>query len=91
MEKVTITLSFEKEKLDAMAVFLADENTTVQQKMQSLLQQLYEESVPADVRKFLEAKSNGGKSRRTAAAPRTRPASKPKTETEKEDTEHEQP
>lgn len=91
MEKVTITLSFEKEKLDAMAVFLSDEDTTVQKKMESLLQQLYEQTVPDDVRKFVEAKNSGGKSRRSAAAQRPRPASKPKTVTEKEDADHEQP
>lgn len=38
MEKATITLSFEKEKLDAMAVFLSDENTTVQKKLEASLQ-----------------------------------------------------
>ena len=89
MEKVTITLSFEKEKLDAMAVFLSDENTTVQKKLEDSLQQLYEQAVPDEVRKFVEATS-GGKPRRGSAAPRPRPASRPKTITEKEVTGHEQ-
>lgn len=82
MEKVTISLSFEKEKLDAMAVFLADEHTTVQKKLEASLQQLYEQTVPDDVRKFVEVTS-GGKPRRAAPAkPRTAPKAQPTTKKE---------
>ena len=88
MEKATITLSFEKEKLDAMAVFLSDENTTVQKKLEASLHQLYEQTVPDEVRKFVEATS-GGKPRRGSAAPRPRPVNKPKTITPKTITEKE--
>ena len=57
MEKVTITLTFEKEQLDALEHFLKKENTTVQKRMDETLKQLYEKSVPEAVREYLESRS----------------------------------
>lgn len=88
MEKTTVSISFEKEKLDAMTVFLSEENSTVQKKLEEDLQRLYEETVPEEVRKFVEARSST-RPRRSAAKPR--PAVKPNPAAQKEVSEHEQP
>lgn len=69
MEKVTITLTFEKEQLDALEHFLKKENTTVQKRMDETLKQLYEKSVPEAVREYLESRSA------PAARPRRPPRS----------------
>lgn len=90
MEKTTLSIMFEKEKLDAMAVFLNEENSTVQKKLEESLQRLYEETVPEAVRKFVEVR-NGGKPKRVPASAKTRPAKKPTPVVQKEAADHEQP
>ena len=57
MEKNEITLSFDSERMDALAFYLTKENSTVQKKMDEALRQLYEQSVPAPVREYLDAKA----------------------------------
>lgn len=57
MKKVEITLSFDEEKLEALEFVLRKEKTTVKKKLDEALVQLYEQSVPEPVRKYLESKS----------------------------------
>ena len=57
MEKNEITLSFDSERMDALAFYLAKENSTVQKKMEEALKQLYEQTVPEPVREYLDAKN----------------------------------
>lgn len=90
MNKVSLTLSFEKEKLEAMDLFLKKTDSSVQKKMEDALKKLYEEVVPEPVREYVDAKS-GGKPKRPAPAPKPKPASKPQTEPKKETVRHEQP
>jgi len=57
MEKSEITLSFDSEKMNAMAIYLKKEDTNVQEKMDEALRQLYEQAVPETVREYLDAKA----------------------------------
>ncbi len=57
MEKSEITLSFDSERMRAMTIYLKMENTTVQEKMEEAMQQLYESTVPEPVREYLDAVS----------------------------------
>lgn len=54
MEKSEITLSFDSERMRALTIYLKMENTTVQEKMDEAMRQLYEKSVPEPVREFLD-------------------------------------
>ena len=49
MEKNEITLSFDGERMRALTIYLKMENTTVQEKMDEAMRQLYEKSVPEPV------------------------------------------
>jgi len=74
MEKNEITLSFDSERMDALAFYLTKENSTVQKKMDEALKQLYEQTVPEPVREYLDAKNA------PAARPKRPPRpSQPKT------------
>ena len=54
MEKNEITLSFDGERMRALTIYLKMENTTVQEKMDEAMRQLYEQSVPEPVREYLD-------------------------------------
>ena len=57
MENNEIKLSFDSEKLEALAFYLKKENSTVQKKMAEALRLLYEQTVPEPLREYLDAKS----------------------------------
>lgn len=57
MEKNEITLSFDSERMRALTIYLKMENTTVQEKMDEAMRQLYENTVPEPVREYLDAVS----------------------------------
>ncbi len=67
MNKTEITLSMETEKLDALAYFLAKENTTPQKTLAGTLEELYQTHVPEAMREYIESR---------AAAPAARPRPK---------------
>ena len=72
MEKVTITLTIEEEKLKALDVFLKKENTNVKKRLDEALQQLYESTVPEAVREYVGYKIGAAardRSRRHAPRP----------------------
>lgn len=87
MGKVSITLSFEEDKLEAMEICLKKDGSCLQKKMEETLKKLYEEVVPEPVREFVDAKA-GGKPKRPAPPPKPKPA---KAEPRKETATHEQP
>ena len=67
MDKVTITLTIEEEKMKALDAFLRRENTTVKKRLDEALQQLYESTVPEAVREYVGYKlgaANRDRSRR---------------------------
>lgn len=57
MENNEIKLSFDSEKMEALAFYLKKDNTTVQKKMDEALRLLYEQTVPEPLREYLDAKS----------------------------------
>ncbi len=54
MEKQEITLSFDSERMRALTIYLKMENSTVQEKMDEAMRQLYERTVPEPVREYLD-------------------------------------
>ncbi len=57
MEKTEITLTFDSERLQALTIYLKQENSSVQKRMEDALRQLYEEKVPEPVREYLDART----------------------------------
>ena len=72
MEKIEITLTLDSEKQYALDFYLKKENTTVQRRMDEALKQLYETTVPEDVREYLDAKSAPAKPKRPARPSRAK-------------------
>ncbi len=54
MEKQEIMLSFDSERMRALTIYLKMENSTVQEKMDEAMRQLYERTVPEPVREYLD-------------------------------------
>ena len=57
MKKVSITLAFDEDKLDALEFSLKKENSSVQSRMEDALRQLYEKAVPEPVREYLDSRA----------------------------------
>ena len=57
MKKISISIAFEDEKLDALEFSLKKENSSVQERMDDALKNLYEKTVPEPVREYLDSKS----------------------------------
>ena len=57
MKKVNVPLAFEDEKLAALEFSLNKESSSVQKKMDEALKQLYEKTVPAPLREYLDSRS----------------------------------
>lgn len=58
MAKVEITLSIDGEKLEALNYSLRKENSSVQKKMEQSLAELYEQTVPNELKAYLESRLN---------------------------------
>ena len=56
MKQTTVEFSFEDEKLEAIKIFLKDKNTTLNDKLVSFMESLYNDCVPEDVRSYIERK-----------------------------------
>ncbi len=54
MEKHEVTLSFDAERMRALTIYLKMEDSTVQEKMDEAMRQLYERTVPEPVREYLD-------------------------------------
>ncbi len=90
MEKIEITLTLDGEKQYALDFYLKKENTTVQRRMDEALKQLYETTVPEDVREYLDAKTAPAKPKRPPrpSAPKPQAPSAPSADQEKEEERH---
>ena len=64
MKKANITVTFDEEKLGALEFSLKKAGSSVQARLEQTLGQLYEQTVPAPVREYLDS--------RAAPAPRPR-------------------
>ena len=72
MKKITITISFDEEKLKALTMYLAQKNMQAESELEKALETLYVKTVPAGVREFIEMKSG------TATVPAPKPPRRPK-------------
>ena len=79
MNKVSITLSIDDEKLGALEFSLQKEGSSVQKEMDEALRQLYEQKVPQPVREYLDARTAHTRPKRPArsASPKNPAPSKP--------------
>ena len=73
MESKNITIGFDAAKLDALEFVLRKQRSSVQRRMEEVLQQLYESEVPEAVREYVDSKT----------APATRPKRPAKSVTPK--------
>ncbi len=91
MQKVSITLTLDDWKLQALEFYLKEQNTTIQKKLDETMGQLYEQMVPEVVRQFVEG-VNGTKPKPKPKVPAPKPqaSQKPKPEA-KEELAHGQP
>ncbi len=73
MEKTELTISIETERLEALTFYLQKEKTTTLQKeLGKMLEELYEKTVPADVRDYIGSRCK----KPPAPKPKTKPTSK---------------
>lgn len=73
MNKIDVTIPFDDDKLDVMSFFLKKKNTTPLKELSRTLDTLYEQTVPKDVREYVESRSA------PASRPKPKPAPKPAT------------
>lgn len=75
MESKNITIGFDAAKLDALEFVLRKQRSSVQRRMEEVLQQLYESEVPEAVREYVDSKSApAARPRRAAPKNISRPA-----------------
>ena len=84
MEKIEITLTLDGEKQYALDFYLKKENTTVQRRMDEALKQLYETTVPQDVREYLDARTAPAKPKRPPRPSAPKPQATPAAPTAQE-------
>lgn len=56
MKKATLTITFEKEKLDALTYYMEKKNVKFQAELSDTIQKLYEKYVPQPTREYIEDK-----------------------------------
>lgn len=54
MKKATLTLTFEKEKLDALEFYMEKKDAELQNELSDTVQKLYEKYVPQPTREYIE-------------------------------------
>ncbi len=76
MKKAAITLAFDEDKLSALEFSLKKEGSSVQARLEQTLGQLYERTVPAPVREYLDSRvTPPSRPKRPRPAPKERPVS----------------
>ena len=81
MEKETVSLGIEAERLEALTFYLQKEKTSsLQKELMKMVEELYEKTVPPDVREYLEARA------KKAAPPKPKVKAPPKINAERTDT-----
>ena len=71
MKTVTITISYDEEKLAALRLYLGQKNQTVEEELIAAVDSLYTKTVPGNVREFIDLRAG-----KTVSEPKKR---KPKT------------
>ncbi|WP_053956318.1 DUF6103 family protein [Inediibacterium massiliense] len=54
MKKATLTLTFEKEKLNALEFYMEKKDAELQNELSDIVQKLYEKYVPQPTREYIE-------------------------------------
>mgnify|MGYP001042864572 CR=1 FL=1 len=76
MKKAAITLAFDEDKLSALEFSLKKKGSSVQARLEQTLGQLYERTVPAPVREYLDSRvAPPSRPKRPRPAPKERPVS----------------
>ena len=73
MNKIDVTIPIDDDKLNAMTHYLKKKNTTPLKELTKVLDTLYEQTVPEEVREYIESRSA------PASRPKPKPAPKPAT------------
>lgn len=71
MSRIELTVPFDGDKLDVLTYFLGKKNTTPLKELARTLDSVYEQTVPKDVREYVESRSTH------ASRPKPKPAPKP--------------
>lgn len=79
MKKISISVSYDEEKLSALKLYLEQKDTQVETELEKSLDMLYQKTVPAGVREFIELRS-GNPGPLIPKVKKPRVSSKPKTE-----------
>ena len=59
MTNKSITVTYEKEKLDALEIYLKEKGLSIEEELLRAVEALYVRNVPPGVRKYLDLKSGG--------------------------------
>ena len=73
MNKIDVTIPFDDDKLDALTYYLKKKNTSPLKELTRAMETLYEQTVPKEVREYIESRSA------PASRPKPKPTPKPAT------------
>jgi len=88
LKKVDIILAFDDEKLAALEFCLKKEKATVKGRLDEALAQLYEQSVPAPLREYLDSRAAPPRRPSRPAPPKAAPANDAGSQPGKENADH---
>lgn len=57
MKKVTVSISYDDEKLSALRLYLGQKNSTVEKELELAIDNLYGKTVPSNVREFIDMRT----------------------------------
>ena len=60
MQKSTITVAFEQEKLKAIQFYLGRNNTSLEAELDQFMTRLYKKIVPSQTREYIDSVDGGG-------------------------------
>lgn len=64
-KKVNIVIDFDTEKLSALKIYLEDKGTSLEREISIACEALYQKTVPATVRAFLDLRAEESKSKKS--------------------------
>lgn len=75
MKKVTLTIGFDSEKLDALTYHMGKKDTDLQTELEDTVQKLYEKHVPQATREYIDDKLSREAAAKSKPKRPVRPAS----------------
>ena len=82
MKRMTITVSYEQEKLKALQFYAGKNGTSLESDLDAFMEKLYKKHVPSQTREYIESMAEPEEQPRSRLSRSTHPAS----DLEKEDT-----